>query len=512
MDNTDPIQKATQLREFTDAEKRVLKKHCEDSHLAFTRYFFRIREGGRFKVSPHHIIMAKTLDRVLSGEITRLIINVPPGYTKTEMAVLNFIAHGLAINPASKFIHASYADQLALLNSSFVRDIVAAEEFQELWPMEMRTDSKSKKSWYNEKGGGLLAVSSGGTITGFRAGRMMEGFSGAFIIDDPVKPDDAYSQILRDKVNLRFTNTFKSRLAHEEVPIIVIMQRIHEDDPTGFLLKGGTGDMWHHLLLPVIIQEEPEPYPKDFTHGIPIEHGLEPGVLWPYKHEQEHIDMMEKADPYTTASQYHQRPSPIGGGLFKESWWKFYETLPNVEYKIITADTAQKVKEHNDWSVFQCWGVFDGNLYLIDQIRGKWEAPSLRVQFAAFWRKHYGSGNQTIGRLRSAYIEDKVSGTGLIQDIRKDPDTPIPIVAVQRNIDKITRAMDMAPYIASGYVWLPDARFEHANTDADFLSDYLSEFSKFTPTMTHQHDDQIDPTLDAIAMTLRPADKEAGTW
>ena len=485
-------------------KKRLLKHACETSHLSFTRYFFKKREGSKFMVSGHHPIVAGVLDRVLSGDIKRLIINIPPGYTKTELAVINFIAHGLAINPASKFIHASYADTLALLNSTFVRDIITSEEYQELWPMELRQDSKSKKSWYNENGGGLLAVAAGGTITGFRAGRMMEGFSGALIIDDPIKPDEAHSVTIRQKINMRFTNTFKSRLAQEEVPIIIIMQRIHEDDPTGFLLKGGTGEMWHHLLLPAEINDEQPEYNKEYTHGIPIQYSLPEGALWPYKHTLEQLKFIETSDPYTHASQYMQTPAPLGGGIFKASWWNFYDIAPNVEYKFITADTAQKTKEHNDYSVFQCWGFHQGNIYLLDQIRGKWEAPDLRIQFIAFWNKHFGSGTQTVGRLRVAYIEDKSSGTGLIQDIKKDKENPIPVQDVQRNTDKITRAMDMAPYIASGYVHLPKS--------ADWLSEYLAEFSKFTPTMSHKHDDQIDPTLDAINVALRPPENSAGTW
>ena len=492
-------------RELSDNEKRMLKHLCIDDHLAFTRYFFKKREGNKFVVSPHHKLMADTLDRVLKCEIHRLIINVPPGYTKTEMAVINFVAHGLAINPSSKFIHASYSDGLALLNSSFIRDVVMSEEFQEMWPQKLRQDSQSKKAWYNQDGGGLLAVASGGAITGFRAGRFMEGFSGALIIDDPIKPDDAYSDTIREKINQRFSNTFKSRLAHEEIPIVVIMQRVHEDDPTGYLLKGGTGDKWYHLVLPVDIgHDDTEEYSKEFTHGIPIGYKLPDGPLWEYKHNKEQIEMMRNNDPYTYASQYAQRPAPLGGGLFKGDWWKFYDVPPVLEYKFITGDTAQKTKEHNDFSVFQCWGFTNGNIYLLDQIRGKWEAPELKTQFIAFWQKHFGTGVETTGRLREAYIEDKASGTGLIQDVKRDGKLSIPIIAVQRNIDKVTRAMDMIPYIASGYVHLPH--------DKDWLSEYLAEFAKFTPLMSHSHDDQIDPTLDAISVSLRQADNEAGTW
>ena len=481
---------------FTYSDYRYLKHQFEQSHLHFTRYFFKKREGSKFLISPHHEVICKTLDEVLKGNIKRLIINIPPGYSKTELAVITFIPHGLAINRQSKFIHISYSDTLVQNNSAAVLDIVKSDEFRRLWPMTLRSDSKSKKDWMTDEGGAMLAVASGGTITGFRAGRLQEGFSGALIIDDPMKPDDAFSAVMRDRINMRFTNTFKSRLAHEDVPIVVIMQRVHEDDPTGFLLRGGTGEHWHHLLLPALIPEKAQKYPSEYTHGIPIDHGIPSGPIWPLKHTEEDIKLMEESDPYTHSSQYDQRPAPLGGGLFKSKWWKYYDVVPNIEFKVITADTAQKEKEANDFSVFQCWGFHEGNIYLLDQMRGKWEAPDLKVHFEAFWNAHFGTGSAAVrGELRSAHVEDKASGTGLIQDIANDTNLSIPIFAIQRHKDKVTRAMDNVPYIASGYVYLPKS--------APFLAEYLSEFSKFTPMMTHKFDDQIDATLDAIDILLR---------
>jgi predicted phage terminase large subunit-like protein len=490
-------------------EHRMMKHLLTTDHLAFTRFFLKKRDGNKFIMSDHHCVMAETLSKVYRGEITRLIMNVPPGYTKTEMAVINFIAHGLAINPRAKFIHISYADQLAMLNSSNVKEICTSPDYNRYFPMTLKDDAQSKKAWYNHKGGGMMAVAAGGTITGFRAGRMMPGFSGAMIIDDPIKPDDAYSDTIRQRVNNRFNNTFKSRLAHEGIAIIVIMQRIHEDDPTGFLLGGGTGEKWHHLLLPAEVSSggKKDVYPKEYTHGIEIKHNLKPGPLWEYKHTLEQLASMRKSDPYTTSAQYDQRPSPVGGGLFKDNWWKYYKSdvEPNVDYRFITADTAQKTKEVHDWSVFQCWGFLDNNLYLLDLIRGKWESPQLRPVFKSFIIKHCGSGKgQVRGKLRYAAVEDKSSGTDLIQSLSQDPEITIPIQAIQRSTDKVRRANDFAPYIASGRIFLP--------TDAEWLSDYQLEFRKFTPMMTHKWDDQIDPTLDAIQLELSKGSSTSGTW
>ena len=445
-------------------------------------------------VNKHHIVIAETLQKVFDLKIKRLIINVPPGYTKTEEAVIHFIARGLAINPQALFMHLSYGDDLALWNSTQTKDVIESPEYQELFPMLLRPDVSSKKKWYTEQGGGLYATSAGGQVTGFRAGRMEHNkFTGALIIDDPIKPDDGYKEPIRKKINNRFMNTFKSRLALEsDTPIILIMQRIHEEDPSGFLLTGGTGEKWHHLMLPVEIPEEPvkEWYPKEYTHGIPIEYDLPAGVLWEMKHTQEDIDLMEKADPYTKASQYDQKPSPAGGAIFKDEFWKYYEALPkDIVFKRIYADTAQEKGNHNDYTVFQCWAYSPSKgIFLIDLFREKLETPELREAFIAFYNKHKYRHKTNIIGVQKAKIEKKSSGSGLFQTIKKE--TLIPVEGIERNRDKVSRAMDTVPQISVGNVYLP--------IEAEWLHDFLNEARKFTPLMTHKHDDQLDPMMDAI--------------
>jgi len=493
-----------ELLPYSDSKIRYLKHFCEQSLLMFTKFFFHLREQSKFITSSHHRIIANTLEQVYRGDITRLIINIPPGYTKTELAVINFVSWCLAKSPNSKFIHTSYNDDLVIENSTKIQDIVKSDVYQYFWPQTLREDAQAKKRWYTSRGGGMLAAPSGGGITGFRAGKMLSEFSGAIIIDDPVKPDDAFSDLIRGRVNNRFTNTMKSRLAHEQIPIIVIMQRIHEDDLTGYLLRGESGDQWHHLMIPVDIKDNPEPYPPEYKAGIPIEYSLKTGPLWKYKHNLEHIEILKK-DIYTYSSQYDQRPTPLGGGLFKNEWWKFYKTYDPVKnlvyfsddtspitlnYKMIFADTAMKTSELNDYSVFQCWGMGkDGNIYLLDQVRGKWEAPDLRSKFLKFCERHDFKHKINIMGVRSRKVEDKASGTGLIQELNREKGIDW-VIGIPRDKDKVSRAMSAAPQIANGKVWLP--------LNAFWLQDYLFEFEKFTPTMAHRHDDQIDATLDAI--------------
>lgn len=483
--------------------KQLLREYLRRDGNAFDRYFFKAREGTNWLANKHHELMDRVLEKVYSGEINRLIINIPPGYTKTEKAVINFTSRGLAKNPKAKFIHVAYADDLALLNSQVIRDQVGLPEFQELYPMAVREDVSAKKRWFTQQGGGMMAVAAGGAITGFRAGRMSKNqFTGAFIVDDPIKPDDAYSAAKRRRINNRFNNTFKSRLAVESVPIIIIMQRLHEDDLCGFLLQGGSGDMWHHLVLPALIPEEKPEYPKKYTHGIPIDYDFEPGPLWAFKHTEEQLRQMAEADPYTYASQYAQTPSPMGGGLFRQTWWKYYANEPgmyggqyaakpkDISMRFIYSDTAQKTNEHNDFTVLQLWGMSRSKgAILEDQLRGKWEAPDLKAQFISFWKKHSASTvENNFTPARAIKIEDKSSGSSLIQDLRAE--TFIPVEAVQKNKDKVFEAIGVIPQIAAGNVWLP--------IDAPWMSDYLHEFNSFTPLMTHAHDDQVDTTVMAI--------------
>lgn len=571
---------------FNTQEKRMLQYLLPRESCLFSRFFFANREARKYMVNPHHVLMAEVKRKLFNGEIKRLIVNIPPGYSKTEEWVVNLMAEGLSINPQALFMHLSYADDLALWNSTQCRDIVSSQEFQELFPMKIRNDVSSKKKWYTEQGGGVYATSAGGQVTGFRAGRLiaeleqdpcverltskiqklereleresdqhgsyarsvrrrlvginkrlerrvnkiagpqidalanetftnglraidkqrLEGlpnFWGALIIDDPIKPDDAYSDALRNKINNRFMNTFKSRLAVEsETPMILIMQRIHEEDPSGFLLAGGTGEKWHHLLLPVSIPEEPIEfwYPKEYTHGVPIPYELEPGPLWKKKHNAKQIEEMERADPYTFASQYMQHPSPKGGKIFRDEFWQYFslECPPeNITATRIYCDTAQKAKEHNDWTVFELWGyVPRKGIYLLDLFREKLETPEIETALIAFWNKHKPIHKQKTFRAQCVKVEDKSSGSGLIQTIQRE--THIPIEGIQRGVDKVTRALDVVPHIASGNVHIP--------SDAPWIFDFLNEARKFTPLMTHKFDDQLDPMMDAIEDMLINAD------
>jgi phage terminase large subunit-like protein len=290
----------------------VRRIECEEDGLYFNRYFFKQRFDSKMIISGHHHAMQAALDRTMLPPsdpqfIPRLIVNVPPGYTKTEMASIGYMARGMAVNAQARFLHLSYSHKLALTNSAAVRSVVKSAEFQQMWHIETKNDVDSKEIWHTTQGGGVTATAAGGQVTGFRGGHMdAEKFTGAVIIDDPVKPDDAYSEVIREGVNTNYNETISSRVAIETVPIIVIMQRIHWSDLSGYLLTGGSGEKWYHLNLSVVL-DHTEPYPEEYTHGIPIEHGLADGWLWPFKHNESH-EVALKAHRRRYWAQYRQKP------------------------------------------------------------------------------------------------------------------------------------------------------------------------------------------------------------
>ncbi len=465
-----------------------IRQRCEESLSFFVRYFFKCIKGQKFIFSEHHYVICDALEDIYYGRKTHLIINVPPRYSKTEIAVKMFSAWCFMKNEASEFIHLSYSDGLALDNSDTIKQVLKSFEFEQLWPdFSIKQNKDSKKAWGTGKGGSFYATSAGGQVTGYGAGKITDftdgnGFGGAIIIDDPVKPDDAHSDPKRKAVNRRWDETIKSRFNSVKTPCIVIMQRIHEDDFCGVLLEDKEYK-FEQIILPSILDE-----------GTDKER-----PLWPAKHSLEKLKAMRSKNSYMFASQMQQRPSPLGGGLIKGSWFGRYSILPKLKYRAIYVDTAQKKGETNDYQVAECWGHGeDGNLYLIDVMRDKFEAYELEKRIPDFWEKHK---KETNGKLRYMGIEDKSSGTELIQKIQRSIIPKIPVKAIPRGpkANKVTRVMDIQGYIESGYIKLP--------SNAHWVSDFIAECEAFTSDDTHKHDDQIDPMCDAIAGMLGNSNK-----
>lgn len=311
---------------MTSQEIRVAKYLCQDSLMFHTRYFFKKQFNRKFVIGEHHKIICDVMERVFKGELKRVIFNVAPRYGKTELVVKSAISHGLSINPAAKFIHLSYADNLALDNSMQVKELIQSEAYQELFPeVKIRPNAKATDKWYTTAGGGVLARAAGGQVTGFGAGQVddpdaepfeidsKQGFGGAIIIDDPIKPEDADSDTVRESVNSRFDSTIRNRTNSRETPIIVIMQRLHPRDLTGYLTREDEQDEWLVVSLPCINTD-------DNTWG------LTPGeALWPFKHTLEELEKLKAANDVVYERQYNQNPHPKEGLMFPIQELNFYD-------------------------------------------------------------------------------------------------------------------------------------------------------------------------------------------
>lgn len=498
--------------ELTPAQKLAIKGLSEHSFEKMIRIWFELIQAQKFQPNWHHVYLCHEVEEIIAGRRKDTIFNVTPGSGKTEIFSIHLPPYAKIKLPKVRNLNLSFADSLVKRNSKRVREIIASREWQELWPCKFATAKDDEIKILNKDGktwAEVISKAAGGQVTGSRGGYMTEGFSGMVMLDDIDKPEDMFSKVKREKVHTILRNTIRSRRMKDTTPIIAIQQRLHTQDSTWFMMNGGMGIEFDQISIPAMVTEEyGESLPdwlkphfvKDVLSSDFVEiDGVKHYSFWPAKESIHDLMKLREADPYTFASQYQQVPFALGGNVFNSSWWQFYGTSDRCmefepdryDYRFITADTAQKTSELNDYSVFILWGRKGDKVYFIDGVRGKWEAPELRTNFEAFvnqsWRE-----NKNMGTLRKIYVEDKASGTGLIQDLAKK--TPIKITPLQRDKDKTTRAMDAQPVIKAGRVVLPD--------NHPLIAEFLAEHAAFTYDDSHKHDDIVDNTLDAVNIEL----------
>jgi len=322
----------------------------------FARWMFLQRKGYKWMQAAHHKLVCDALMRVFNGECKRLIINIPPRYSKTELAVVNFIAWAIGRVPDSEFIHASYSATLAVNNAVNVRNLIQHEEYRAIFP-DVQLASQAQGHWKTTAGGVVYATGTGGTITGFGAGKHRDGFGGALILDDLHKADEARSDTVRNGVIEWFQNTLESRKNSPHTPIIVIMQRLHEEDIAGWLLNGGNGEEWEHLCLSAITEDGK--------------------ALWPEKHDIDTLRNMERAAPYVFAGQYMQRPAPLDGGLFKPDRMTVVEAEPAGSIKWVRGWDLGATVGGDPTAGIKLGRMDDGRFVIADLVHGD-KAPDER--------------------------------------------------------------------------------------------------------------------------------------
>ena len=287
------------------------------------------------------------------------------------------------------------------------------------------------------------------------------------IIDDPVKNmQEARSQSIKENLINWYQSVFLTRLSKNSGQLIMAT-RWAVDDLIGYIIDKNKDNERVKILKFPAINEKGQAL-------IPELHPLE-----------QLLEQKEMMDNSSWSALYQQEPILVGGNIIKGEWFKTYKILPKLKQIYITADTAMKVKEANDYSVLQCWGRTELNgftdCYLIDMLRGKWESPELLERTQLFYLKYKKIGCSCL------FIEDKASGTGLIQSLQRKR---IPVQAITPLKDKYMRLSEVLPLIKSGYVYIPEK--------AEWKLDFLSECEAFQADMSHMHDDIIDTMTMAL--------------
>lgn len=486
------------LKTLANAYELVEGELLSRSFYEFVKAAWEVVEPGRqFSDNWHVKVLCQYLQACAEGIIKRLVVNIPPRFAKSTIISVLFPAwvwtrhSSSAMNAGTRFLTASYSADLATRDAVATRRLMKSDWYQRRFGHKWRFagDQNVKTRYENTKRGYRVITSPEGGGTG--EGGDVE------IIDDPISAKDANSEQVCLKATQWLKETMQTRFNDPRTGVqIIIMQRFSEADPSAWALSTGK---YVHLCFPMRYEVTKTPpqaeyHPANDPIGYVDPRTEEGELLHPERFDEEITKEYEEIlGSYGVAGQFQQRPTPRGGGVLKSDWLKRYKVLPNIVKRKIYVDTASKTKERNDFSVFQLWGLGeDGKIYLLDQLRGKWEAHDLKKRAIEFWNKHLEYDQFLGAPLQKMIVEDTSAGTGLIQDLGNDGG--IPIEGIQRTKDKLTRAYDGQPHMEAGHVFIPE--------DAPWLFDFCAEIDKFTKDDTHQHDDQIDPMLDAISDLL----------
>ena len=448
----------------------------EDFGVFAARAFAELYPGQELVMGGHIEVMLSRLVDVQEGQTRRLAINVPPRSLKSFLGSVAFPAWLLGHDPTTTIICVSYAQDLAEKLARDCRTLMVSEFYQRAFP-ETRLNSQKPalQELITTKGGYRLATSVGGVLTG--RGAM------TIIIDDPMKPTEAMSQTQREAVNQWYDHTLVSRLdSKKHGAIVLIMQRLHEDDLTGHVLEQ---EEWEHLCFPAIAEEDQEHHYRT-PSGPRVFRRHKGDVLMPDRESREVLDGLKRTmGSYAFAGQYQQAPAPQGGGLVKAEWFKRYTANDKPESfdRIVQSwDTANKATELSDYSVCTTWGVKDKQIYLLHVLRKQLEYPDL---------KRAVRDQLQLFEAKVVLVEDKGSGTQLIQELNREGLGAV--TAYQPEGDKIMRMHAQTAIIEAGRVLLP--------AEAPWLEDYLHELTVFPKG---KHDDQVDSTAQFLDWLSTP--------
>lgn len=485
----------------------LLRYDCEQSLYTFLQHGWRYIDPNPFVDGWHLGAIAEHLQAVADGEIKRLIINQPPRTSKSSMLVAfdpwvwaqSHISD--TSGPGVQFLHSSYAQTLSIRDSVKTRRLIESPFYQRLWGerFQITSDQNTKIRFDNNKGGYRLATSVGGALTG-------EG-GGIIMIDDPHNNVDMESEAVRQTTIDWFDNSLSTRLNNARTgAMVLVMQRLHEEDLTGHILGSNNSD-WVHLMLPMRYESERASiiYPNAIGWSDP--RTVEGELLTPERYDEMSVDRLERQlGPFGAAGQLQQRPQPKGGGILKREYWAEWEreTFPEVEFVIGSVDTAYTTKEENDFSAMTVWGVYhDDNdvpqIMLMNAWKARHELHDLVERIGSTARKF---------KVDHLLIENKASGISVAQEIRRlytYEDFSVQLVD-PKGADKVARAYSIQHILAEGIVHAP-----MSFSWADMVVTDCSQFPK------GKHDDIVDTVTMALrylrntGMITRGAERTAET-
>ncbi len=440
----------------------------------------KARESGMQRVFlPYHRAVCELLERwafrMLPDGKRNLALCLPPRHSKT-LSVREMLEWHFGVFPDSLFMYVSYGVELAAEQSRLVRDTLESGWYREMFP-DVRLVKAREDKLVTTLGGQLYSVGLSGATTGFGAGILREAPGGGIVIDDPLKAADAHSPARRKAVIETYNGAIKSRKNADDTPIVLIMQRLHEEDLVGYVGKCEAGE-WH-------------------IHAVRAYDERTGTTVWPERFSARSAELLREYDEVTFYAQYQQSPVVPGGDIIKRDWWRRYDRAGEKEsgtfrqWKLfITADTAAKTADANDYSVFQLWCATPSRLYLVEGAAGKWEFPQLLREARRFYA--LALGYQPDGNIEML-IEDKSSGTPLVQMLL---DAGLPAVAWNaadyefEAADKVSRMKYAALPIYAGCVYLPE--------NDSYAALLVDEAAAFTHAMTHAHDDNCDAMTAAV--------------
>ncbi|ANK82609.1 MAG: terminase [Rhizobiales bacterium NRL2] len=435
-----------------------------DLNAFIQKCFTTLSPGTEFKANWHIRAITYELGQCLENDGGRLVITQPPRSLKSISTSVAFVAWALGHNPAMRFICVSYSNELSEELARQFRLVVDSDWYRRLFPA-MKLSRSTATEYVTTRGGGRLATSVGGTLTGRGAD--------IIIIDDPMKASDAQSESARRKVNNWFAETLSTRLNDKRKgAIILVMQRLHEEDLAGYVLEAGN---WRHLDLPAIAIEDEQirigPKPGD------IHYRRKGDLLHPDREPRETIERMRgELGSLAFSAQYQQRPVPLEGNLVRRDWFRRYDTAP-VRSENMTVvqswDIAGAIGERADYSVCTTWLVDGRRLHLVDVWRGRLEFPALRKRVIGHAMDHQAN---------VVLVEKAGLGLSLVQDLQQGaPDSFPSLIGIAPEGDKVVRMVAQSQRLEAGDVFLPEK--------APWLADFLHEVLAFPHG---RNDDQVD--------------------